>query len=46
MFCFFTDKVLIKTVLEKVLMNADGQSSEVSVSANVFIQGLNEWVVF
>lgn len=32
--CFiaFTDKVLIKTIIEKVLMNADAQSPEVSVS--------------
>lgn len=28
---YFTDKVLIKTIIEKVLMTADGQSPEVSV---------------
>uniref|UniRef100_A0A8D3CXA9 Centrosomal protein of 78 kDa n=1 Tax=Scophthalmus maximus TaxID=52904 RepID=A0A8D3CXA9_SCOMX len=30
------DKVLIKTVIEKVLMNADGQSTEVSVCTYIF----------
>lgn len=48
----FTDKVLIKTIIEKVLMNADGQSPEVS-GANVIMQGLRrkkihiliKWVV-